>query len=347
MSDSQRTTIKDIARAAGLSTAAVSQALRPQSHSNIKLNPDTVERVRRVARELNYQPHSGARSIRSNRFNTIGYFAAKTGLLTNTPAGYLAGVHDVAEANGFRVTLIRLLASAGDYGETMPSVFNERNLDALVIESYSELAHQIYEQIQASRLPVIFVNDRHEVNSVYVDDKHGAMEATQHLIDRGYESIAFLQREIAGGPPVARMHHSAADRAEGFRQTMERAGRKPAFHTVRTPGVVGPDVDLHADDWEVISGFDAVLAYDDDLANLVARAAYDRGQRIPDTLAIAGFNGDYASLCAWQRLTTVQIPSYEMGRKAGEMVFEMVEKGPNCELPSSVHKPTLIRGQTT
>ena len=140
--------MRDIAREAGLSTAAVSQALRPQAKSNIKLQEETAERIRKIARDLNYQPHTGARSIRSNSFGTIGYFAAKTGLFNNSPAGYLAGVHDVAEEQGSRITLIRLPVGIDDISKAMPSVFSERNLDALVIESYSELASQIYEHLE-------------------------------------------------------------------------------------------------------------------------------------------------------------------------------------------------------
>jgi DNA-binding LacI/PurR family transcriptional regulator len=346
VSPTRRLTIKDIARSAGLSTAAVSHALRPRADSNIKLSADTIEKIRKVALELNYQPHAGARSIRSNRFHNIGYFVAKSGLMTNTPGGYLAGVHDIAEQNGFRITLIRLPVNLEEITSVIPSVFSERNLDAIVIESYSELAHQIYEQIRASRLPVIFINDRNENNSVYVDDVWGATELTEYMIGKGYGRICFLQREIEGGPPVATMHHSAADRADGYRQAMRKAKRKPEFHTVRTTGVAGLDVELRDDDWQVISQYDAVIAYDDDLANLVARAAYDRGLWIPDSLAIAGFNGDYGSLCAWQRLTTVRIPSYEMGSKAAEMAVQLIGAGLDPTLPSSAHRPTLVPGQT-
>ena len=346
MSPTRRLTIKDIARSAGLSTAAVSHALRPRADSNIKLSADTIEKIRKVALELNYQPHAGARSIRSNRFHNIGYFAAKSGLMANTPGGYLAGVHDIAEQHGFRITLIRLPVNIEDITSAIPGVFSERNLDAIVIESYSELAHQIYEQIQTSRMPVIFINERHEKNSVYVDDVWGATELTRYMIEKGYGKICFLQRETEGGPLIATMHHSAADRAQGFRKAMRKAKRKAEFHTVRTTGVAGLDVELREEDWQVISRYDAVIAYDDDLANLVARAAYDRGLWIPDTLAIAGFNGDYASLCSWQRLTTVRIPSYEMGRKAAEMALQMIEAGPATSLPSSAHRPTLSPGQT-
>ncbi len=347
MTTSRRTTIKDIARTAGLSTAAVSQALRPHPNSNIKLQAETIERVKKVALELNYQPHSGARSIRSNSFSTIGYFMAKMGQFTSTPYGYMAGVHDIAEEHGFRMTLIRLPRTIEDISQAIPSVFGERNIDALVIESYSELAYQIYERIKASGLPVIFVNDRHETNSVYVDDEWGAMEVTNHLIEKGYKRIGFIQRHTAGGPAVEKMHHSAADREAGYRKAMKKARRKASCHTVDTKGLVGRDVELSQKDWEMIACHDAVIAYDDDLANLIAQSAYNQNVRIPDALAIAGFNGDYAALSAWQKLTTVQIPSYEMGRKAAEMAFQLVASGIENPIPSSIHRPTLILGQTT
>lgn len=347
MPPSRRSTIRDIARAAGLSTAAVSHALRPRADSNIKLPSGTIERVKKVALELNYQPHSGARSIRSNSFNTIGYFVAKSGQFTNTPYGYLAGVHDIAEERGCRINLIRLPRTVEAISEAMPSVFSERNLDALVIESYSELAYQIHERIQATKLPVVFVNDRHQTNSVYVDEQWGAAQVTKHLLGRGYQRICFVQRRTLGGPPVEKMHHSALDRETGYRNTMRQAGREPVCLTVHARDVVGLEVELSPADWEVIARHDAVIAYDDDLANLIARAAYDRGLRIPDSLALAGFNGDYASLSAWQRLTTLQIPAYEMGRKAAEMAFELVSKGLDAALPSTTFRPTLILGQTT
>jgi LacI family transcriptional regulator len=347
MAPLKRITIKDIARTAGLSTAAVSQALRPRADSNIKLQQETIDRIKKVAVDLNYQPHSGARSIRSNSFNTIGYFVAKTGQIINTPYGYMAGVHDIAEERGFRMTLIRLPRNIEDISKAMPSVFSERNLDALVIESYSELAYQIYERIQTFRMPVVFVNDRHKTNSVYVDDEWGAAQVTDHLIEKGYQRIGFIQRQTEGGPPVSKMHHSALDREKGYRKAMRKAGMNPLSHTVVTKDVVGLDVELRPEDWNAIQRFDAVIAYDDDLANLIARTAYDHRLRIPDALAIAGFNGDYGSLSAWQRLTTVRIPSYEMGRKAAEMAFELVNGNSDASLPSCVLRPVLSLGQTT
>ncbi|RYD46993.1 MAG: hypothetical protein EOP85_06325, partial [Verrucomicrobiaceae bacterium] len=128
---------------------------------------------------------------------------------------------------------------------------------------------------------------------------------------------------------------------------MMKEKRKPVCQTVRTRTVVDSDQELREEDWQAIIRHDAVIAYDDDLANLIGRTAGERGVSVPTDLAIAGFNGDYASMSAWQRLTTVRIPSYEMGRKAAEMAFELVAAGSGAALPSSVHHPTLVVGKTT
>jgi LacI family transcriptional regulator len=344
--NSKRATIKDIARVAGVSTASVSQALRPSSTSNIKLQQGTIDRVKSVALQLNYRPHSGARSIRSKHFGTLGYFVAKEGLFIHTPAGYMAGVHDAAEEIAYWITLIRLPHRLDEIRNTVPSVFSEHNLDALVIESYSEISEQIHDRLFDMRLPVIFLNDKHDVNSVYVDDQYGSGLLTQHMIDKGYRDICFLLRQnINGSPKVEDMHHSAVNRMTGFTETMEKNNLKAVVKMVKTP-VVSRDVDLTDEQWGQIKEHGAIIAYDDDLANMIGRYCYRHRIRIPDDIAIAGFNGDYGSLCSWQKLTTVKIPSYEMGRHATEMALDLVRNGNHKPIPSAVYRPTLIPGDT-
>ena len=346
MQNSKRATIKDIARIAGVSTASVSQALRPSSKSNIKLQQGTIDRVKSVALQLNYRPHSGARSIRSKHFGTLGYFMAKEGLFVHTPAGYMAGVHDAAEETGHRITLIRLPHRLDEIRDSVPSVFSEHNLDALVIESYSDISEKIHDRLLDMRLPVIFLNDRHETNSVYVDDEFGADMMTQHLIDKGYRDICLLLRQnINGSPRVEDMHHSAMNRRDGFLAAMKRNGLPGTVKMVQTH-VVSRDQDLTDEQWNQIKDHEAIFAYDDDLANMIGRYCYRHHLRIPDDIAIAGFNGDYSSLCAWQRLTTVKIPSYEMGRHATEMALALVRNGNHKPIPSAAYRPTLVPGDT-
>lgn len=346
MENPKRATIKDIARIAGVSTASVSQALRPRASSNIKLQAETIERVKSVAVQLNYRPHSGARSIRSKQFGTLGYFVAKEGLYMHTPAGYMAGVHDAAEEMGNRITLIRLPHRLEEIRDTIPTVFTEHNLDALVIESYSEISERIHLLLRDINLPVIYLNDKHEMNSVYVDDSAGSITLTEHLLSKGYKDICFLLRQnLNASDRVEDMHHSAMDRLHGYRKCMQENGLNPVVKTVVSE-VVGLNADLTHEQWDQFKNHEAIICYDDDLANMVGRYCYGHQIRIPEDLAMASFNGDYGSLCAWKRLTTVRMPSYEMGRNATEMALELIKTGNREPINSIAYAPTLVAGET-
>ncbi|NDV61876.1 LacI family transcriptional regulator [Puniceicoccales bacterium CK1056] len=344
-SNSKRTTIKDVAEAAGVSTAAVSQALRPKENSNIKLQETKIQLIRETAKKLNYRPHTGARSIRSQRFGSIGYFSSKSLNLVYTPYGYQHGVHDALEESDFRLTLIRVSAGVDQASEEIPKAFSEFHLDGLIVESYSELASKLHDLYADRDFPFLYLNDRHEFDSVFVGEIEASKVLTNHVISKGYRKIAFAHRYIKGEPVIEKMHHSALDRETGYRQTMSANGLNPTVVTVESPAVLGREVNLTDEQWEQLKEFDAIIAYDDDFANCIARKCYDKGIRIPDDIGLAGFNGDYASLSSWRALTTMQIPAYEMGLTLGRMAVNRI-KGDAGKLPSVRFVPSLIQGNT-
>lgn len=346
MDGDRRTTIKDVAAAAGVSTAAVSQALRPREGSNIKLQERKAEHIRATARRLRYMPHAGARSIRSRRFGTVGYLSAKSLNLVYRPYGYQQGVHDALEGHDYRTTLLRVSDQFDEAKQQIPNAFRELNLDALIVESYSELGSKIYNLYSDKNLPLLYLNDRNEWNSVYVDDITGAEILTRHAIERGHRRICLVHREIIGAAVVAKMHHSAADREKGFVNAMEACGLTPSVFTFQAKSVLGRDIDLGDEHIRHLAGYDAVIAYDDDLANMIARGCYRNNIRIPQDLALAGFNGDYASMSSWCNLTTMQIPAYEMGLQIGKMAVQRLTSGIGRGVPSVSFVPTLVRGDT-
>jgi DNA-binding LacI/PurR family transcriptional regulator len=346
MMTSRRATIKDVAEAAGVSIASVSQALRPRKDSNIKLQENKIELIKEAAKKLNYRPHAGARSIRSRRFGSIGYFSSKVLNLVYTPYGYQHGVHDALEENDYRITLIRVSAQLDQASEEIPNAFNELNLDGLIVESYSELASRIHDLYAERNFPFLYLNDRHEFDSVYVGEVESARILTRHVLEKGYRKVVFAHRHIIGEPEIHQMHHSALDRETGFRQAMEANGLTPAVVTIEASAVLGREVSLSDDQWDQLKDFDAIIAYDDDFANAIARKCYDKNVRIPDDVALAGFNGDYASLSAWRALTTMQIPSYDMGLAIGRMAIKRIQ-GNSDPIPSLRFLPALLPGQTT
>jgi LacI family transcriptional regulator len=346
MRERKRATIKDVAAAAGVSTASVSQALRPRKDSNIKLQEKKIELIRETAKRLNYMPHAGARSIRSRRFGTVGYFTPKALNLYYTPYGYQHGVHDALEEKDYRITLIRVSPQLDQAKEEIPNVFNELNLDALIVESYGELAAKIYELYRGMNFPFLYLNDRHESNSVYVDDVKGADILTRHALEKGYRKICFVHRQIEGESGIEKMHHSAIDRETGYSQAMVDNGLDPAIVSLAFKSVLGREESLSDEQWDQLKDFDALIAYDDDLANAIARKGYDLDVRVPDDIALASFNGDYASLSSWRPLTTMLIPAYDMGLAIGRMATQRLQENNGASLASIKFTPTLIEGRT-
>lgn len=342
-----RVTIKDVAAEAGLSLGAVSQALNPNPSSTIKVSDATVERVRETAQKLGFLPHAGARSVRSNRFHNIGFFFARKGRYTRPSEGYLRGVSDAAQENGYRITLVGFESAPGKVQAAVSSLFQEKNLDALIVASYHQFSTQIHDALVDMGFPVIYANDYHLLNSIWVDDHAGGRMMTEHLIQRGYRSIVFALRGHLKAQKLEEMHYSARARLEGYAEAMKKAGLRPDIRMVHMPEALEVNQPIPSD-WLLGQALpDAIFAYDDDLANSVARLLMRQGIRIPEEMGLAGYNGGYSALSAWRPLTTMQIPSYEMGYAALELAIKLIEKDDVTSLKSIRFVPELIAGETT
>lgn len=342
-----RVTIKDVANEAGLSLGAVSQALSPNPNSTIKVSEKTVLRVQEAARKVGFRPHAGARSVRSNKFHNIGFFVAKKGVYTRPPEGYLMGVSDAAQRHGYRVILVGLENEQGHYQETVPSLLREKNLDALVVASYHHLSSLIHDELTDSGLPVVYVNDQHEHNSAWLDDQAGGRIMTDYLIERGYRNIVFALRTHTEGQKLEDMHYSALERIGGYKKAMLAAGLEPDVRTIQMKEMLEVNQRI-PDEWLLDKALpDAVFAYDDDLANSIAKLLYRRKLHIPDDIGLAGYNGAYASFSAWRPLTTMRIPAYDMGYAAVEMALRVVEGSDQKEFPSIKFRPELVIGEST
>lgn len=348
MKPGKRVTIKDVASEAGLSVAAVSQALRPRSASTIKVSDGTRARVAAVARKLKYRRHAGAGSIRSARFQNVGFFVAKMASHAREPEGYLRGVVDGAMPRGYRVTIAPLTTEDADHRETVPALLQEKHLDALIITSHHAITAAIHEELKGADLPVVFLNDRHPNNSIYVNEKAGARIMTRHLVQRGYRRIVFLLRQSPKNRSLTKMHHSARDRIEGYREAMRGAGLEADVRTVVMSRLVEENQRI-PEDWlpaeEPLP--EAIFCYDDDLANSVAKMLYRRGLRVPGDIGLAGYNGGYASLCAWCPLTTMALPTYAMGKAAFSMAMDLLEAEEAETAPSIAFESELRVGEST
>ncbi|AHF94340.1 hypothetical protein OPIT5_12595 [Opitutaceae bacterium TAV5] len=325
----KKVSIRDLARELGLSDRAVSQALNPRE-SNVKLSPATLERVQKLASKRGYRVDTSARAMRYGRFFNIGYFEASRSVVHYPRLGAEAGVFDAASEHGYHVVLVKIPADLTNNKSALPIVFRQSHLDALVVVHQGNLPPAYAEAIDASGLPVVYLNEKRATNSVYVDDIRGAAELTTHLLDKGLRRIAFLRGNDDS------MHYSLNDRQSGCTQALAARGLKPAILDF------GAGWEPKVESWlQTKPGIDAIFCPDDLSALRLIRILYRLDIRVPDQLVVAGYNGDF-SREAPVAMPTMDIPFYAMARAAAGMAVRLVEDKAISSLPSQVFASRLI-----
>ena len=332
----KRVTLRDLALELGLSDRAVSQALSPRD-SNVKLNPETVQRIQKLAAERNYRRDSRARSMRYGRFYNIGFFEAKKKTTAWPLLGAESGVCDAAIAHDYHVVLIRLPSDLSADPASIPSFFRESNLDALIISHAGNLTGELEKLIDTSGFPVVYLNEKKPHNAVYGDDLRGAEEITRHLISLGNRKIVYYSN-IGESP-----HYSAIDRRAGYQKAMKNAGLEPEVLEAGTQ----QNKAAHFAAWLAAHrDVEAIACYNDLFALHLFRMLYHTGLRVPEHLAVTGFGDDFSRDCCPVELTTMRTPFYEMGKAAVEMALEMVN-GNLQSVPARIFPQELVVRDST
>lgn len=325
-------TIRDVAQAAGVSTATVSRALRGLPH----VDPETRDRVRRVAHELDYVVSPSASRLASGRTGTVAVI---------TPfidrwffSTVLSGISDVLQAR--EVDLI--VFEVGD-PSTSPGLPAERRLrgraDGMIVVTLPTDAPRIADLLEIG-LPASFIGATWPgVSSVGIDDAAAARTATQHLINLGHERIGM----ISGRPQAST---SQGNRSRGYREAMAGAGLEiePRYEAHGFFTVQGGEAAMTA----LLSQPQpptAVFVMSDDMAFGAIRALQRHGIRPGADIAIASIDGhDLAELLD---LSTVGQPVAQMGRMAADALLERMMGG-DVRPDSDVVVPTtlVVRGST-
>jgi len=321
-----------------MSDRAVSQALNPRE-SNVKLNPETVIRIQKLAKERDYRPHTSAQAMRSGRSFHLGFFEAKSTSTAFPLRGSDAGVYDAAARLNYRVVLIKLPTDTSKEHNPIPSVFREAHLDALVVSNVGSLTTECKEAIYSSGLPVVYLNENLTTNSVYVDDFSGGRDMTRHLVSQSRRRIVFLHTLTTNSNVFE--HYSLKDRMDGYKTGMQEAGLVPEVLRFQSSweNELGPWLSANPT-------VEAMICPGDFAAILVFRALYDRGIVIPRDLALTGYGDDFSELSSVP-LTTMRIPFYEMAAAAVEMAVRLIDIRGTPTLPSQVFKTSLIVRDST
>ena len=329
-------TIYDIAKEANVSPATVSRVLNRQGN----VRDETAEKVLRVAKKRKYSPNTMARSLRTKKTNLIGLIIPD---IENPiyPAP-VRGIQDVANRKDYSVIIH---STDGDERKEIDTIrrLTAVGVDGLII-NISEACTLLVEEIRRLRrisLPVVALGPWHpdlEIDCVSVNNEKGAYMATEHLLKLGYHKVAIIK-----GPEG---NISSRERFLGYKKAMED------YCELISEGMISEG------NFKLGSGYkaakklieknrpDAIFCVNDVMALGAMAAIREEGLRIPDDIALIGFDDIELANLSRPSLSTVAQPKYETGKIAAELLFKQIEG----KLSSGKYyciEPNLVIRETT
>ena len=309
-----RTSLKDLAKELGVSIATVSRALR----NSPEIGAEMQERVKALAKKLNYRPNPFAQSLRKEAPRVIGVVVPN--LVTHYYAAILDGIEDEARKSGYSVISANTHEDSEKEVQVIDNFINlhVEGIIACLAQSTTDYKH--FEEISQMGIPLVFFGRTclpDKFSSVMANGDVAAQEATQHLIDTGSKRIAFI-----GGPNHLDM---VRRRKHGYLEAL-RDNRIPIDRDL----VVCEKIDYN---WayeatkrvlEQENPADAILAFNDIITFAAFSAIKDKGLRIPEDVALIGFTDDVHAQYVTPRMSAIEDQSHEMGSEACRLLLKNI-----------------------
>lgn len=316
----RRVTSLEVARRAGVSRTTVSFVLNGVQAG--KVSEETRNRVLQAARELGYVPDAAARTLVSGKTGTIGLVVSRAEHISVDAfiPQTLQSLTSVCMRHGYR-----LLIETAEDGQTTydyDQLVSAKRIDGLVVLNPNPNDDRLRRLIERQYpLALIGTYPHPDVAAVSVDSASAMDRAATHLIGLGHERIGFIHyrkiRSLATG-----------GRFGGYRAALERAGLGVEERWVRS-GDYSADSGYEAMK-SILAGDDlpsAVMAGNDTIAIGAMAAIAECGMRIPDDIAIVGFDDIPHARFVSPPLTSVRVPAFEMAEACGEMILQLLENG--------------------
>jgi len=309
-------TIKDIARELGISPSTVSRALK--DHPDISV--ETKKAVNELAEKLNYQPNIVALSLRQKKTNTIGVIIPE--IVHFFFSTVISGIEDVAYNAGYNVILSQSGESYPREVTDMKALFNSR-VDGMLISISRETTNFDHiESIISKGVPIVFYDRMYNnpnTSKVIVDDMEGAKEAVLHLIDQGCKRIAHIQ----SAPNLI----ISEDRLRGYKEALKERKiefKEKLIFTCET-GTLEEGKSVTQKIFAQPNPPDAIFANNDPLAMGAMMALKEKGLKIPQDVAVAGFSNWFFDELMEPSLTSVDQPGFQMGQEAARLLIRQIE----------------------
>lgn len=311
-------TIHDVAKLAGVAPITVSRVINNSGYINDK----TRKKVEAAIDKLGYVPNILARSLKSKRTNTLALVFTD---ITNPFFTILArGVEDTAGEAGFNVIFCNTDESQ-EKEDKYVQVILQKQVDGILLVPAGSNTKSI-KIIKDQGTPLVVLDrriDKADVDIVRGDSEGGARQLTQHLINLGHRRIA-----IINGP---RNVSTAEDRLIGYKRAMEDNGLKEYIQSYYGGFTQASGNDLtrkiFADDPKPT----AIFAANNVIAIGALRALIEMGFNVPNDVALVSFDDIPENLTPFPFMTVVSQPSYELGKKATELLISRINNNSNLD----------------
>jgi len=321
-------TIRDVASQAGVSVATVSRYL----NRNAPVSSETAARLEIVMADLNFVPSAIARKLATHKTHTLGFICPD--MRGDFFSPLLSGVESVSSAAGFDLLISSARHSRSSH--RYPTPLGYQNTDGLLVFA-DGLDEKDLEHFVERKFPMVLIHrtpPHHlSIPCVTVENKAASCKIVEHLIvDHGYRRIAFLR-----GPHEQEDAHW---REMGYLQALETHGITFDPRLV-APGEFDRDVARESIQTMLASGieFDAVFSSDDESAVGVLAGLRNMGKRVPEEIAVVGFDDERMSPYLNPPLTTVRAPTEEVGRVATQQLVSLIQ---NEQVDELILLPTEI-----
>jgi DNA-binding LacI/PurR family transcriptional regulator len=308
-------TIREVARHAGVSTATVSRVLNGAT----TVDRGLAERVQLAVDELNYQPSRAARTLAGQASKLLGLLV--TDMQNPFYLDLIRGIEEVAQQHGYLVVVCNTLENAQQEACYLEALVREQIAGTIVVPTQGQIAG--IEHLNKRQIPLVVVDRRVEdrtLDCVVIDNVAAAREAVEHLIANGYRRIGV----ISGPKSVTNTN----ERVQGYRQALQTAGLPREAALEQRGTLVGQDVGFHLARklLEFSPPIDAIFAANNRLTAGALRAIYASGKRIPQDVALVGFDEIQWAVPELISVTTVLQSAYELGSAAATRLIQRLRK---------------------
>lgn len=313
---SPKVTSFDVARRAGVSRSTVSLVLNRVEKPVI--SEQTKRRVFKAAQELGYVPHAAGKALASQRTKNIGLVFSRSQASHGFLLQVIQGLVQFTRDNDLRLLLDTFEDSGRD---SILELTRAKHIDGLVMfepRTGDPTLHLLAEDA----FPIVLIGSLPTENlcSIDIDNRRAARRVVEHLADTGARRIAC----ITNAPPS---YTASLSRLQGYRDAL-KAGGLPYDDSLVRHGDFSSESGYHAMKEllaEHFPGMDGVFVASDTVAFGALRAIHESSVKIPDDVAVAGFDDIPLARYANPPLTTMQFSGVEEGRRAGEMLNALIE----------------------